>query len=955
MATPYFVPGQRWISDTEANLGLGIVVEIRTRQVVFSFPAAGERRTYAIDNAPVSRVCYDVGDEIVSLDEVRIRVTAVEESEGCLVYSGVDAQGGEQTFAEIEISPFVQFSTPQARLFAGQIDRYQRFELRCDTLEQLRRHQLSSVSGLLGARVQLLPHQLYIAHEVSGRFAPRVLLADEVGLGKTIEAGLILHQQLISGRAERVLILVPEHLVYQWLVEMLRRFNLHFTILDEEDEGTDNPFEKAQLLLCPLTLLVDNPVMQQQAAACDWDLLLVDEAHHLEWSEQQASPAYLCVEQLAVIAKGLLLLTATPEQLGVESHFARLRLLDPDRYHSLKRFKSEEAGYQQINVLVEELLQWADTVPTAPQWPAHLRQLLDNLKPLLGEELLEPLRNIAAGPITDAPLRDVVEPLIDALLDRHGTGRVLFRNTRDNVKGFPERELVAHPLPLAESDAALWRQQVDVETLLTPELLFGADWVTRDSRVAWLSGWLRSHPGLKVLLICARADTAVVLEQHLRQREGFQSAVFHERMDLIARDRAAAYFADGEEGAQLLVCSEIGSEGRNFQFAHHLVLFDLPLNPDLLEQRIGRLDRIGQRERVTIHVPYYPDSPQQLLLDWYQRGLNAFEQTSAVGQAVFQQLRQELYAALREGIAGEELIRIAAQLRESLQLKMQQGRDRLLELNSCRTERAQAILSAIKEQERGEELFRYMARIFEQFGVDHEHHSRDSLVLHPGDHMLCTSFPGLPEGGVTVTHNRQLALAREDMQFLTWEHPMVTGAMDMVLNENFGNTAVCTLKLAPLKAGTLLLETVFTLHCPAPPALQLSRYLPLTWLRLLCDSDGRDLTGILTPERLNDRVAGINRATARQLVRQAQPRVEEMLAEAQRQAEQGQQQLVQDAVTKMRAEQNAELQRLQALARINPNIRSEEVALLQEQTLGLAEHLGNARFTLDALRVIIAI
>ena len=89
-------------------------------------------------------------------------------------------------------------------------------------------------------------------------------------------------------------------------------------------------------------------------------------------------------------------------------------------------------------------------------------------------------------------------------------------------------------------------------------------------------------------------------------------------------DKAAHYFAQNEDGAQVLICSEIGSEGRNFQFAHQLVLFDLPLIPDLLEQRIGRLDRIGQQRDIQIHVPYFSDSAQQVLFDWYHQGLNAF-------------------------------------------------------------------------------------------------------------------------------------------------------------------------------------------------------------------------------------------------------------------------------------------------------------------------------------------
>ncbi|MGB5486474.1 MAG: SNF2-related protein, partial [Lysobacterales bacterium] len=355
-------PGQRWVSNTESELGLGIVLDVAHRRVEMSFPAADEKRVYAIDNAPLSRVRYEVGQQISNIQGHQIRITEVAEHNGCLIYLGSDENDQVMVVPELELNSFVQFSKPQERLFAGQIDKNRAFQLRLDTLRHYRRLQQSPVAGLLGARIQLLPHQLYIANEIANRYAPRVLLADEVGLGKTIEAGLIIHQQLITGRASRVLIAVPDSLVHQWLVEMLRRFNLFFTIVDEErclalvESGTENPFDSAQLMLCSMNFLSEQPGRLEQAVAAEWDLLVVDEAHHLEWTERQASPAYLAIESLSQQAKGLLLLTATPEQLGIEGHFARLRLLDPARYFSIKSFRDEEARYAPVNKLVQRLL-----------------------------------------------------------------------------------------------------------------------------------------------------------------------------------------------------------------------------------------------------------------------------------------------------------------------------------------------------------------------------------------------------------------------------------------------------------------------------------------------------------------------------------------------------------------------------------------------------------------------
>ena len=956
MSVAVFVPGQRWVSNTESELGLGIVVEVANRRVEISFPAAGERRTYAVDNAPVSRVRYEAGQEARNQQGETVTIEAAIENNGCLIYNAVDEQGNQLILPELDLDSFIQFSQPQDRLFAGQIDKNRAFQLRCETLEQLRLQQQSPVRGLLGARLQLLPHQLYIANEAANRYAPRVLLADEVGLGKTIEAGLILHQQLITGRSQRVLVVVPDSLLHQWLVEMLRRFNLFFTILDEdrcvglEEKGGEdfesppaddfNPFDSAQLVLCTLSFLTNHSQRQRQAAEAGWDLLIVDEAHHLEWSEAEASPAYQCVERLAANTRGLLLLTATPEQLGIESHFARLRLLDPDRYFDLLRFVEEQQQHQPVNELVQQLTDQASRQSPEP--------MLLSLQKYLDEATLSPLRDALQNNNPDS-LQSTVDDVIQALLDRHGTGRVLFRNTRASVSGFPERQLHRYPLPLPDT----LRQRTDTD-ILKPELLLGDSWITEDPRVDWLCQWLKQHRQEKVLVICAAADTALDLEAYLRLRQGMHSAVFHEGLSLVARDRAAAYFADMEEGAQLLICSEIGSEGRNFQFSHHLVLFDLPLNPDLLEQRIGRLDRIGQLHTVDIHVPFYENSAQQILLEWLHQGINAFESTCPTGLALYKHFQPRLHSCLQnpqDNDAFSALLIDTQRHNADLLEELQQGRDRLLELSSCKPERAEQIVTDMLEQERRQQLTQYMEQVFDQFGVEQEHHSAASVILRAGDHMLQHSFPGLTDEAITATYSREMALSREDMQFLSWEHPMVTGAMDMVLNSDFGNTAFCTLKLPPLKPGTLLLELIYVLRCAAPAGLQLQRYLPTSSLRIVLDSNGNDLSKVLTTAHFEKLAQKVAKHSARSLVNHSREPILAMLAKAEKLANQQSKVVINDAEASMQREQQAELQRLEALAAVNANIRSEEVAYLREKSGQLSAYIQTAQLTLDAVRV----
>ena len=946
MSATEFVVGQRWISNSEAELGLGIIKEYSGRRIEVSFPAAGEQRTYAINIAPLSRVQYPVGDKVKTDEDISFTITARHDLNGCFIYQGDDEDGNEISIHEMDLNSFVQFSQPQDRLFAGQVDKNSQFQLRTEALAHQHRLQASPVFGLMGARVQLLPHQLYIAHQVAQRHAPRVLLADEVGLGKTIEAGLIIHQQLITSRAERILIIVPDSLIHQWLVEMLRRFNLQFTIMDADrhdallEAGEANPFESAQLILCNLSTLTENPMIYDDALNAHWDLMIVDEAHHLHWTEQEVSPEYQCVEDLAREVSGLLLLTATPEQLGIESHFARLRLLDPDRYYDLALFRQQEANYQPISQLVSLLI--------ADNAQEKLTELKDDITCYLGEDTYSQLQKSTDFEVD----RDNA---IDALLDRHGTGRILFRNTRDAVTGFPERQAQSYTLESPESYTE-GRDDADLVALLQAERIIGDDWIDSDTRVSWLADWLIENKSNKVLVICAQATTAQALEAHLRIAKGIRTSVFHEGLSLVNRDRAAAYFADEEEGAQVLICSEIGSEGRNFQFSHHLVLFDLPLNPDLLEQRIGRLDRIGQKHTIQLHVPYYENTAQAVLFKWYHQGLNAFEQVFPAGGDVYQTIKDDLHYCLQH--ANDEqaiasLIEQTTKITNETIATLQQGRDRLLELNSCNLPVANEIVADLEEASQAFELGSFMDKIFDEYGVEQQIHGIDSVILEPGNHMLQHQFPALPEDGITATYQRHRALVREDMAFLSWEHPMVLGSLDMTINSDFGNSAFCTLENGDFPAGTLLLESIFRINCPAPKSLQLGRYLNHSYLRIVTDENGHDFNELLDEAQFNELAGRIPKATAQELIRHARPKINELITQAQKLAAKQQDEIVQQAITSMHQSLQPEYERLQALAEVNSNIRQEEINYIEQSQVLLADHLSSAQLSLDAVRVAI--
>jgi ATP-dependent helicase HepA len=885
-----FVIGQRWISAAELHLGLGMVIEIEHRTVSIVFPATGETRIYARADAPLTRVRFREGDWVEKQDGANLQVMTLSESDGLIVYGCRDERGNPVDLPEGRLSNFLQLNQPAERLLNAQVDRNKWFSLRCKTREIANRLQQSAVFGLAGSRTSLIAHQLYIAHEVSRRYAPRVLLADEVGLGKTIEAGLILHQQLLLERARRVLIVVPESLVHQWLVEMLRRFNLMFSIFDaarfddpetgpEEFDGSENPFHGEQLVLCSLEYLVGHPDRAAQACGGEWDLLVVDEAHHLAWTPEQASAEYQLVENLSEKTAGLLLLTATPEQLGKESHFARLRLLDPDRFSSLARFLREEQGYQRLAAQAEALL--GD--------PEATQQL-------------------------------------DDLLDQHGTGRVLFRNTRHVVTGFPEREL--HPVRL-DPDA--------------------------DAYSLWLGEFLREHRDRKVLVITAASQTAQQLVGRMKQEYGIRAALFHEGMTLIERDRAAAWFADHEDGAQVLICSEIGSEGRNFQFAHHLVLYDLPLNPDLLEQRIGRLDRIGQNAVIKIHVPYVAGSAQQVLFRWYHESLGAFQHTCPAGHQVWLNTRHELQRYLDDpALPMDDFIESTRELHQSLDRELQQGRDRLLEINSCRPGIADALIDEAMQRELEFDLFNFMERIYDCYGVNSEIRGQDRWVITPGDNML-TQMPGLPEDGMTVTYERSAALANEDLHYLTWEHPFVRNAMDMILSSEFGNTALIAQQLPGVEAGKLLAECHFLMDFSDDYRSHNERYFPNASIRVLVDETGQDHSARLELETGLGQVQRVDQDTAIKVVKARQTQLTRMLEFAELIADTRVPALIEAARSGGRQLLGHEVERLVALRQVNPGVRDDEIEFFRNQLAHFETALEHARLRLDAVRVIVSI
>ncbi|MBN1559144.1 RNA polymerase-associated protein RapA [candidate division KSB1 bacterium] len=916
-----FAAGQRWVSEMEPELGVGLITEVSTRRIRLSFPAAEVERQYAIGTAPLRRLEFKSGDTIKRRDGVKFRVDAVEENGGVLTY-----RCAEQRINEEELDDLFSLASPQDRLCSGFYDTNAMFMLRVDALHWRAKHYQSPAFGFIGGRIDLIPHQLYVAEQVSGRQIPRVLLSDQIGLGKTIEAILIIHRLLLSRRIERVLIIVPETLVHQWFVECLRRFNLVFRIIDADymasrSDQNSTPFDEDQLALISLDYLIHAPSLMQHALQAAWDMIIVDEAHHI----LEESVEYRFLEQLAGRTTGLLLLTATPQQLGHRSHFARLQLLDPARYYDYSEFKREAENYRKTANLV--------------------MRLLDN-KALRASDLvllqeLEP--SAAAGRLSAADRPHIIRHL----LDRHGLGRVIFRNTRTAIPNFPPRKV--HLIAL-ESAGNQHRLIEEFKADSNADVRMQYDF-RDDPRILWLAGFIKKHKS-KILLICHSVQKATAIEAALKKHINAKSALFHENMTLLQRDRSAAWFSE-KDGAQLLICSEIGSEGRNFQFAHHLVLFDLPLDPELLEQRIGRLDRIGQRETIHIHVPYQNGSPQEKLVRWCHEGFHAFEQNA--GDAF--QLYEKFGAAVRKIALEKESARLDQLIADtriyhaSLTAQLEKGRDRLLELNSFDEKKAAALKKEIQSLGADSSFQDLMFRLFDYFGVAVEELA-ESIHLMSIDHHTHSDFPfpAFRRERVAISFDRQTALSRDEIEFLTPDHPSALGAIDLLLASEKGNAVFAAWEK---EHPELLLESVYILECLAPMRLHIERFFPPTLIRVLVNHRGENMTATLSMAMLNKNISNASNPDLLHNVKikgTILPRMmEACLHFAQKMAASEKRQKGATASAIL----HEEMQRLQSLIKINPNVTQREIDLLHDETSAVLKAIRRARLRLDAIRFIV--
>ncbi|QXP86561.1 helicase-related protein [Methylococcus capsulatus] len=494
-----------------------------------------------------------------------------------------------------------------------------------------------------------LPHQLYALNRAMSRDRIRYLLADEVGLGKTIEAGLILRELKLRGMARRVLVVAPKGLVRQWQAEMRLHFGETFRFVEPSElaafrqwrendprefqrsyngaQGDDNLWRMHDQVICSLDsvkpiecrrgwsleqLATYNRERFEDLISAGWDLVIIDEAHRLGGSTEQVA-RYKLGAALAEAAPYLLLLSATPHQGKTDQFMRLMQLLDREAFPSeasinrdrVRSFVIRTEKRAAIDAEGQPLFKPRSTRLQAVAWQdRHAAQrrlyeaVTDYVRHGYNQAMAAKQRHIGFLMIlmqrlvtsSTAAIRATLEKR-QALLDAPQPQANLF----EAVDPDEWAELDGQSqLDIAVQASGWEREKSEVEMLL--DLARETERQGTDAKAEALLELIyklqqeENDPQLKVLVFTEFVPTQAMLAEFLESR-GFSVALLNGGMDLDARTRAQQAFS---RDVRVLVSTDAGGEGLNLQFCHVIVNFDMPWNPMRLEQRIGRVDRIGQ-------------------------------------------------------------------------------------------------------------------------------------------------------------------------------------------------------------------------------------------------------------------------------------------------------------------------------------------------------------------------
>lgn len=732
-------PGDRVTHRFHAELGTGRILAVQGRSVRVQFPESGQTLSFAAGTDALVPLAIAPGGRARLEPEGELVVVESCENGRCVLADGREVDLDHLWPLPAEISPV-------ERLARGQVDGFEDFANRLDGLKLQRIRQAGGLGSFLGGRIQIFPHQLYAAERACHSDPVRWLLADEVGLGKTVEACLILNRLLHTGRAERTLVVAPETLTLQWLGELWRKYHQVFVLLDDKrlddvikDYGEGfNPFEVHRQAIVGMDTLVKRRRLTEQAVEAGIDLLVVDEAHHLRRPKgHPGNEAYRAIAPIAALSRHALLLTATPLEDDAHGFFRLLQLLRPEEFPEEESFDERLARREPLPPCTSSTRR-VDIGGLPPRVPAPVEIIDGKTGWEAADRLVRHLRAQAA----ENPLarRRKADRVFRALASPAALLKVLERD---------------------DEETAALAAQAERE----------------DPRVPWLveraSRW--TGPEEKTLVFVAHRETLDLLKGAI-ERQGRRTGVFHEDLSPERRDIEVAQFRL-PEGPSILISTEAGGEGRNFQFCRRLILFDLPWNPGVVEQRIGRLDRIGRTIPTEI-VYFRPPAGFGHAVAGLYEGIGLFTEPLGGLEPELRHVTRAIEQAAVEGPAEsadfEQVLRDARAAHD----RVQRAAYHELHRDPYQPEMAAGILARVPPNLDGlnESV---VVRAASRFGFEVEAQSGErTWRIEYGYEALVDHFFGVPLGSALLgTFSRERAVDEETLDFFSSGHPLVEGIL----------------------------------------------------------------------------------------------------------------------------------------------------------------------------------
>ena len=661
-------------------------------------------------------------------------------------------------------------------------------------VRRLRSIRESGIGSFLGGRVRLFPHQLYVAERATATDPVRWLLADEVGLGKTVEACLILNHLVHTGtstgsgqRVECCLIVVPEALTVQWLGELWRKYHHVFTLLDgprladvERDFGAGfNAFDVHRRAVIALETLTQRPELTQQAVRAGIDLLIVDEAQRIRRPRGHPGDAhYRAIAPIAALGRHVLLLSATPLEDDAHGFFRLLQLLRPEEFPDEVSFEERLATGKPLPPCTSSTRR--SDIGGLPARVGIRIDLPDDVGSQRRAEVEAALRGQASGRLKPASTYTGSSDRDPASCVRAGSGRPASSRPAERQEIDRIRRALASGAALAAvlgpQDRAL-REQAEAMDKTDPRL-----------------GWLLANAPRwraakeKTLIFVAHRETLEMLRTALSHRAQLASGVFHEDLSAARRDTEVARFR-ALDGPSLMVSTEAGGEGRNFEFCRRLILFDLPWRPTVVEQRIGRLDRIGRHMSVEI-VYFCPaigigaDAVRVFeTLGVFREPLAGLEPQLAHVESALEEIALDRTASLTD----ERLDQLVADARAA-RTRIREAAYQQLHREPYHPGMGAAILARVPS-DLDALTERIVTTACARLGFRVEHlRGRRIFAIEFGNEAIVDSLPGVPGGSTYVgTFDREEAVEDESMDFFASGHPLVEAVLAYVEDVEYGH------------------------------------------------------------------------------------------------------------------------------------------------------------------------